>query len=228
MLVAEGVREVALHRVQPLEGTQVTAQGGPVDGADHRAERGRERDHDEREVALARLGEHRRRDPLEHVPDAERDRGGAGAIELGDQLALRPGVAAQPHAGGQHEPVAVEPAARMLDLDRVRARDRQRARTLSTDDQLDAQVGLVEQITERVDRGRRRHAAYLPSVRGLVNWPNDRDPRWCIHQCPGVPVVVETALAGTRPPPAPPFIGSRRKPAAAHPLPIKTLPPVPL
>ena len=70
--------------------------------------------------ARARDLDERRRHVLEAEPDAEAERGHARLLERRHERPLRLRVAAQPHAGREHHPVARQPARRLVDLDGMR------------------------------------------------------------------------------------------------------------
>ena len=98
-----------------------------------------------------------RRDGLERQLDPEPRAAAPGRVELGDQPALRAGVAAQAHAGRQHDPVGLEPRRRMLDLDRVRARHAPLERVGAAGEELEPSWSCSM-------RSRSRNAADLPGL----------------------------------------------------------------
>ena len=120
---AQRVDEVALERREAAEDLLLAAGERAVDEVDDLPERRLVRDGEHREAALARDLDERRRHALEAEPDAEPERARPALLELRHERPLRLGVAAQPHAGREHDPVAAEPARRGVDLDGVGAAD---------------------------------------------------------------------------------------------------------
>ena len=109
---AQRVDEVALERGQPAEDLLLAAGQRAVDEVDDLAERRLVRHREDREAALARDLDERRRHALERQADAEAERARARRpASCGTSAALRVGVAAQPHAGGEHDPVAARASA---------------------------------------------------------------------------------------------------------------------
>ena len=85
---------------------------------------------------------------LEAEADAEAERARAARLELRHQRALRLRVAAQPHAGRQHDPVGPQPARGRVDLDRVRAAHRRARRVRTAGHQLEPEGLLGEHVAE--------------------------------------------------------------------------------
>jgi hypothetical protein len=157
VLLAERIHQVQLHRREALQGAQVAADQRAIDRTDHLSERGRQRDREDRKRPGLRLGEQDRRYAPEHQLDAEAERRRSGRLQLGDQQALALGVVPEPHAGGQHDPVGLQPGRGPLDLDRVRAGHAPGERLVAPGQQLEPQLLLGEQVTQRERGLRSRH-----------------------------------------------------------------------
>jgi hypothetical protein len=119
-----------------------------VDEVDDLAERGLVRHGEDRERTLLRDLDERRWHALEAEADAEAQRGHAAGLELGDECALGLGVAPQPHPGREHDPVATQPARRLVDLHGVGAEHLPRRRVGPSAEQLQAERVLGQQAGE--------------------------------------------------------------------------------
>jgi hypothetical protein len=154
IVLAESVQEVQLHRRQTLQRSQVAVRQRAVDDADQLPERDRQRDREHRELAGLRLPQERGGHALEHDVQTEAERGGIGRLQLADQPALAGCVVAQAHARGEHDPVGLQPRRRAVDLDRVGARQATAKGVVAPGQQLQPQVLLGQQVTQR-ERGLR-------------------------------------------------------------------------